>query len=284
MHDNFDKSLKTLANLSPGLVKSRSDIVYYGPWYHNTADRFPFNAGTYRFLSKAEEDRSIPYKPFEYTVNDLGFRNSIPAESSDCIGVFGCSFTFAEGVANEDAFYSIIEKQTALPVLNLGMIGCTSQQIAGIFMAAANIWKMKCAVVTLPAPERFHYITAEDKHWPVYPAQDRNNQEHEGVREAVYKRFSTEYFWHSTKDVVVSIDNASKLHNIPVIWGSWNEFTRDIIAAVLNTKCLFFDYRRADLKTLTGDWIGRDNMHPGVAQHRLYADKVLKQMERFNII
>lgn len=283
MSSAFENSLESLKKLSPSLVKSRDDIIYYGPWHHNTKDRYPFKPGIYKFLSKAEEDRSIPYKHFEYEINDLGFRNPFPEDIVDCIGVFGCSFTFAEGVANQDAFYSIVGQQTGLPILNLGMIGCTNQQIAGAFMAAANVWKMKCAVITLTAPERFHYVTSENKHWPIYPAQDRSDTEHENVRKAVYKTFSTEHFWHTLKDVVVSIDNASRLYNVPVIWGSWNEFTQAIISQTLNTNCIFFDYRHPDNIPLTGDWIGRDNMHPGIAQHKLYADKVLKQMERLNM-
>jgi hypothetical protein len=283
MADNFDKSLESIKQLSPHLATSRQYIKYHGPWYHNSSDRFPFQSGTYKFLSIAEEQRSIPYKHFEYHVNELGYRNTIPDEQCDTVGVFGCSFTFAEGVANEDAFYSLIEPHTSLPTLNLGMIGCTSQQIASVFMAAANIWKMKYAIITLPAPERFHYVTSENKHWPVYPKQDRHASEHENVRKSLYKNFSTEHFWHSTKDVVVSIAMAGKLHGIPIIWGSWNEFTKDIVSHTLNTDCLFFDYKNPDGSVLKGDWIGRDNMHPGIAQHKLYADKVLQQIERLHI-
>jgi hypothetical protein len=270
---------ESLKRLSPTNVSSVNDIKYFGPWFHTTPDRHPTVPGSYKFLGIAEKSRSIPYKEFYYTVNNIGFRGTLPSTETEVIGFFGCSFTYGEGVADEDCFSSIVSKTVNMPCLNLGMIGHSAQQIAQIFYAASRIWKIKTAIITLPGPERFHYVTSKNCQWPVFPNTDHNDPEHENVRKVLYKYFSEEHFLHSIKDTVLFIDLISKVYNIKVIWGSWSNSTESVIKSALNITPLFFTYRHPDNIKLEGDWIARDNMHPGIAQHSLYAKKIIKEIK-----
>lgn len=277
-----DNSLTYISRLSPANVSAIDDLKYFGPWYNTTPERYPQKPGNYKFLGIAEEERSIPYKEFSYTVNSIGFRGNLPTEN-DVIGFFGCSFTYGEGVDDPDTFATIVSNHLNIPKLNLGMIGHSAQQAAQIFHGAAKLWKMKYAVITLPSPERFHYITKDNQHWPVFPNKDHNTKEHENVRKCVYKYFSYEHLLHTLKDTIVTIDLISKVYNINVIWGSWNGITNRVIDVSVKTNSLFFDYYPLDGGPLEGDWIGRDNMHPGIAQHALYAEKVINKITKEEI-
>jgi hypothetical protein len=262
-----------MRNLSPNNVKSIMDLKHFSPWIHNEG-RYPSLPGSYNFLSNAEESRSIPYKKFEYHINDIGFRGKLPIDPT--IGFFGCSFTFGEGVSDLDAFPTIVANSTNQSFLNLGMIGYSSQQIIQLFYAAAQLYKMKYAVITLPGPERFHYVNSENKHWPVYPNQDRDNVEHEQVRKALYSKFSIQHLWHDTKNAVVFGDLIAKHYGINVIWGSWHGHTCQIINNSIGQSSLKFDFD--NYKLCKGDYIGRDNMHPGIVQHKEYANKIIARI------
>ena len=274
MQSDIEESLPQIKNLNPFNVKYTDDLIYFSPWNHDKND-YPTSPGVYKFLSKAEKKRSIPYKNFSYSINRIGFRGKIPS-NKDCIGFFGCSFTFGEGVAEEDIFPNIVSNHLKKEPLNLGMLGYSAQQIIQLFHAANRVYNMTHAVITLPGPERFHYITSQNYHWPIHPNQDRKDREHETVRKALYKYFSDEHLWHTIKDIVVTGELVAKLYGVEVVWGAWHGQTCKIIESVTNQPSLLFEFYPGKDKD-----IARDNMHPGIEQHLNYAKQVI---ERINIL
>ena len=251
--------LNEITKRSQLVISSTADMLYYSNLHNKSPLEMAFpGVGTFKYLNRAEEDRSKKdYKEFTYTVNDIGFRDSYPAVSTkDLIGFFGCSITFGEGNPTEDNFPYQISKLYNKPHLNLGMPGASSQRIALIFQAAAQLWDMDIAVITLPNWGRFHYITSENLMASVVPPHYHGIPECEKVRTSLVKRFSDQYLMSATKDAVATIVSIAKQKNIKLILGSWDEETRQIIDASLNYQSAVFRYNHKIESA-------RDNIHPG---------------------
>jgi hypothetical protein len=76
-------------------------------------------------LKRQPDDWIYRNKKVEYQNNESGFRtkslDKIDWENS--IVVFGCSFTYGIGLAEEDTFCHLLEKKLNIPVINLGIPG-----------------------------------------------------------------------------------------------------------------------------------------------------------------
>jgi hypothetical protein len=76
-------------------------------------------------LKRQDNDWIYRHKHIEYKNNEFGFRTK-PIEKIDwanSIVVFGCSYVYGVGLAEEDTFCYLLEKKLNIPVVNLGMPG-----------------------------------------------------------------------------------------------------------------------------------------------------------------
>ena len=253
-------------------VTTLDQLSKFTNWANNDIDRFPQTPGSYQFLSSAEQDRSHSYKEFTYSINEIGCRSSLELQKS--IAFFGCSFTFGEGVAEEDTFSDIIANKLNMPYNNLGSNGYTIPQIAQLFHATLQVLNFDTAIITLPSPFRFHYVTTKDKCWPVYPNKDRDDAEHETIRKKVYANLSENYLLHQAKDYITYIQACADLYNKKVIWGTWSKDTYALLEN-LEIDTIKFNFEYVESLNLQGDYIARDNIHPGIIQHAEYSRNIL---------
>jgi hypothetical protein len=253
-------------------VSSLNQIRNFTQWGHVGDDRFPTVPGEYNYLSEAEKKRSRDYKAFTYTINDVGCRGNLPLGKS--IAFLGCSFTFGEGIAEEEIFPYIVSKSLNMPCLNLGCIGYSIPQISHLFHASLKVFNFDTVVITLPSAIRFHYVTKNEMYWPVFPNQDREDIEHETIRKKVYPHLSQEYLLHQAKDYIIYMQTCADLFSKKIIWGTWNSNVESLLNDLFGN-CIKFDFESDESIKLQGDFIARDNMHPGIIQHKHYSKKLL---------
>ena len=262
--------------LDQSSVNNLKQLSKYTNWGHNNVDRFPAAPGSYEFLSNAEKERSRQYCKFKYLINEIGCRGNLELKKS--IGFFGCSFTFGEGVPEENIFPYLVAKNLGMPFNNLGCNGFTIPQIAHLFHASLQILNFDIAVITLPSPYRFHYVTSKGQYWPVYPNKDRDDEEHEKIRKKVYPHLSSNYLLHQAKDYIIYMQTCADLYNKKIVWGTW---CKDTYLLLENLQCnpIKFEFEYQESLKLQGNNIARDNMHPGIEQHSNYSEDIIHRIK-----
>lgn len=254
-----EQILNELSKRSPLQVSTPLDMLYYSNLHNRAGLEMGFpGVGTFKYLNKAEEDRSKKeYKDFSYVINEMGFRGKYPTPTTkDIMGFFGCSITFGEGLPEEDNFPYQLSQHYNKESLNLGMCGASAHRIALIFQAATRIWDIETAIVTLPNWGRFHYVDNDNNFMSIIPPHFHASIEGESVRKSIVKNFSDQYLMSATRDAASFIISVAKQNNIKLILGSWEQGTREILKAGVKYNAAPFVFN-ADIES------ARDNVHPG---------------------
>jgi len=265
-----------LKNRTPYNAKLPEDMLYYS----NLSNHFPISRipppGIHKWLSEHEARKSINYKEFSYNINDIGFRDDYPGMLEPCIGYFGCSCTFGEGLPTEETFFHIISNELGYRSLNLGMLGTGVDRIHMTFAAAANIWNIKIAVITLPNHSRISYTDKNGEIVNINPpntpsVSDENKKLADPIRiQSLYtKHFNNEYFYAHAKDHIQGIINVAKLNDIKLILGTWSSTTERLIQKCFNYNSIMLDH---------GDK-ARDNLHPGKISNKQYAEEIIENIK-----
>lgn len=271
------KILKAISEKSPLLAETPADLYFYSNRQNKAELQQGFPPpGIHKFLNKPEEFRSLPTYPkdFSYYINDIGFRDQYPDPSTKRImAFFGCSCTFGEGLPTEDLFVTHVSNYFNLPSCNFGMPGASASRIALIFAAAARIWNIDTAVITLPSWSRFLYVSSENFMYNVLPANKTEPKEAEDVRNALVKNFSNQYLMFAFKDAICYIVATAKEKNIRLYLGTWDGESAEIIQAC--TK-----YRPENFELNLVAETARDKVHPGPNSSRKYANQLISRIKK----
>ena len=266
---------KGLAIRSPALAKLPSDLLPYSNYFNNYVDQgVTPEPGVHKFLNVAEDERSDPnYKLFDYYINDIGFRDPYPISDSKVFGFFGCSMTFGEGLASEDNFPAVLANKFNIPCLNLGLPGIGAHRVAQIFAAAANVWTIDTALVTLPNWARFHYVDSHNDVKSIDLPYSTKDRECELVRMSMLREFSDQYMLSASKDAINYIITVAKLKNIKLILTSWDPDVSRMIEYTTGYSAPHYNLWEPGAPRVPGDH-ARDGTHPGVNIINRYVDKI----------
>jgi hypothetical protein len=283
--------LNNIISSSPWNASEPKDMRAYSSYYNvpNDCSGNP-GPGIHKFLSQSEEDCSLEdYPDFSYYINDLGFRDPYPSmDAENIMGFFGCSFTWGEGLDTTTNFPHIVSNHFQCPHLNFGVGGSGAQRIALTFAAAANIWPMKTAVVTLPNWARFHYVDKLGHMKRIHlPHPMFGNRELEKVRESVISSFSDAYMIGTTKDAINSMLTVSKLKNIKLVIATWCVDTSLIIEAITGKPVLKYFPTAQESHEMRGidspGMYARDSKnqagHPGPLMAKNFSNRLIKVIE-----
>lgn len=266
-----------LAIRSPMLAKLPGDLLPYSNYFNNYVDQgVTPGPGVHKFLNVAEETRSDPnYKLFDYYINDIGFRDIYPTCGSRVFGFFGCSMTFGEGLPSEDNFPAVLANKFNMSCLNLGLPGIGAHRVAQVFAAAASVWTIDTALVTLPNWARFHYVDSQNNVKSIdlpYPTKDK---ECELVRMSILREFSDQYMLSASKDAINYIITVAKLKNIKLILTSWDPDVSRMIEYTTGYSAPHYNLWEPGAPVVSGDH-ARDRTHPGVNIVNRYIDKITR--------
>lgn len=95
------------------------------------ADEYTFQpGGEYKNYIRLRKRMGPRWKYYDYesnpivtTINELGYRSKTVYPTEEYYIALGCSNTFGQYLHEEERYSNIIEKQTGIPVINLGICG-----------------------------------------------------------------------------------------------------------------------------------------------------------------
>lgn len=275
-----EPEIDNLKKKNPYNAKNTNDILYFSNMYnkHSLNKNYP-EPGKHEFLNEPERKQSKKdWPPFYYHINECGFRDQLPEQDDkNIIGFFGCSITFGEGLDSKDNFPMLLANDLNMSYLNLGQPGLSAENVAVIFEAAANIWDMKIAVVTIPVWSRFMYMEKSGYLNTIIPSYAQAPGESEDVRKAVMMNFSDNHLMYAFVRSVNSIINVAKNKGIKLVFGTWHEEAQQILREVFGYEApnLHNDY------TLT---TARDNSHPHPDSCYKYYESLKEQIDKGGFI
>lgn len=218
-------------------------------------------------INQAEEDILDPNTDWKYHINKYGFRNEWDLDSKkEKIGFFGCSFTFGEGIHNDDTFVNIVSNALDMTPINVGVGGSGLERTTRTFSAATKVIDFDYAVVTLPAWFRQLHVTKEGKLINIIPYYPHNDFE---KLNEIYSSFDEDFFVNQAISYVNWIGDIATANNIKLILCSWDH--------PLNELCqLIYPDTTIDPFPNIDDKCARDKMHPGPKSQAAHAEQIIK--------
>jgi hypothetical protein len=274
--------LNSLRSRSPITAKEPIDLKYYSNYYNGNTDQgYMPEPGIHKFLNKNEKAQSNPnYKEFEYSINDIGFRDQYPTkDASNLFAFFGCSMTLGEGLPTEDNFPHLVSKHFNKQHLNFGLPGIGAYRIALIFAAAVNVWNIETAVVTFPNWARFHYVDSNNNMKLIHLPYSIDNKECETIRQDILTDFSDQYMLSATKDAINYITMIARLKNINLILSAWDPDVSRMIETITGYNVPKYNLWDPFKQKQEGDF-ARDNIHPGTNLVNNYVEKLKHTIQR----
>jgi len=189
--------------------------------------------------------------PVAYTLNSMGYRckyDQLP--NKDYILVAGCSISYGYAIPQEYRYSDLLEKHYKMPVLNISVSGGSCNLIRD------NILQLLKGKQRLPKVLIAQW-PAENRYWI--------GTQHYGIDAGNEKGFI-----QSSQQSFEVTNYLCKIYNIPILnvkdYRSSNNFDINLLA-----NGPYCDY-------------GRDNDHPGIKTHKLYANNIIELLNQYEII
>ena len=180
-----------------------------------------------------------------YTFNKQGFR------TYDLVSLFkqpvnialGCSHTLGVGMPADSIWPALIEKDTGIPTLNLGIGGGSTDCVSRILMNVSSLYTVRTVFIAWPELTRFEKY---------FPHSISNMQSHDAGAEDVWNMSDSQSSQRFYKNQAI-VYMLSKMHNFLV---------KEVDATDIIIK--YRPHQQA-----------RDGMHPGFDAHKKFAEMFL---------
>lgn len=204
-------------------------------------------------------------KKIEYNLNSAGYRTKefTQINWSKSIVVFGCSFVFGVGNAEEDTITGQIESITGIPTINLGSAGASSTFTVHNSVLLNESYPIPKAVVSIwPSPFRCPYYT-EDR---VMQCGNWN-----------YDRFKIGYYWNVDRNhALMNLRlNAMTLRQL------WQSKTSYYELSMFSTTANYLEcdfIKQVDDARDVRKQDGAVTAHPGKITNKLVAEKIIESL------
>jgi hypothetical protein len=182
-----------------------------------------------------------------YKYNNQGFRThdllELDGQTVDI--ALGCSFTEGIGLPVDCVWPSLIEQQTNLPMLNLGLGGGSTDTVARVLTNVCSLYKINTVYILWPSINRFE------------------NTQHNNINRVLPQNAKPEYVWFLDEE------------------NSAQRFYKNQILVRQLSKVYNFDIKE---RNILDDWqiLGdqaRDQAHAGVLSHQNLAKIFLTEKE-----
>lgn len=270
---------KTLSRISSGNIKSLSDIRILGhlrlPAFYTELGKSPegfeiqYSNNMEERLSKTE---NIPN--WKYYINQYNFRGrwNLDTEKKLKIACFGDSFTFGDGIPEEEVY---VERLRYLiddaELYNVGKGGSSIERVARTFAAFVKFVKIDIAIFTLPHVYREYFIDDAGNPTDLIPVEDSDNH-HAKYMEPFFAMHDNYQLVKLSLNINYILDIANLL-GIKVLFTTWDQPTYDLlkICAEDNAAQRIFP-NDLDVKQ------ARDKQHPGKMSHQRHAKNIMKEL------
>ena len=225
-----------------------------------------------------------------YHFNELGTRGDwkIDSDVEINIGYFGCSFTFGEGVDEDEIFPNLIS-QNILPsnqAINMGYRGGDISRTVRYFNYVSEFIDLSVAVFTLPTWYRVEYI--HEKSHSLFDINSlilnvKSDEPLENIKKAYYTYNNDNMLKYSLLQKLEHIYNVCQLKGIVPLFTSWDGELYYFISEYLNDINLLPQYRFIENEK-DGMYFACDGHHPGLITHKRYADEILNHIDKYDLI
>ena len=211
-----------------------------------------------------------------YYVNECGFRGDwkLGEQNDNVLGVFGCSFTYGIGTAEQDLFSSLIANHLNCQAFNFGVPGGSFNRACRYYSVVSKYQKFKYVIFVIPHIGRLEFPKYKDKvltTMNIIPNWVSKNREDEKFREKVYSVFDDDYLKFDTLRNLEHAISISQHNNTKIYFSSWDiptyDLIHDFLGADSNMLLPWFQFNR-DVSIVPR---ARDGDHPGlVCNHQFY--------------
>lgn len=228
-----------------------SEQTYY--WEYNERKKFKRLS---RQLGKQWKYNNYKNNPVLTKINELGYRSSTIYPTENYYVAIGCSNTYGMFLHEEDRYSNIIEQETSIPVINLGV--CSSSAI----FTYMNLCKLLSSDYPMP---RAIFIQWPNTHRITLPTNNKSTcritPHSTGTGKVAFKHIlQSETCFEATAKF--SRDNLHSLTQIPII----DFAVTDCLANTYGVKYI----ERIDT--------ARDNGHLGTNTNKKIAEYILEKL------
>lgn len=235
---------------------------------------------TFSALEEAHRYR-WQHKDFDYKISELGFRD-IDLINHINLAAFGCSYTFGTGLPEDTLWHKLLAKSKGYSTYNFGLPGASIKTISDVFCIVANNIKIDKAVVLFPTYMRTT-IAAENMSnqsvrliglLPQYkpPVLENYNINHD----MFYKYIPDVEFIRKMKEDIYIMEHMAKKNDIQLYISSWDLPTYELLKTLKKNHMVLLEQWTTP-ENIQDDW-ARDIMHPGMAHHAHWVDKIEQQV------
>ncbi len=223
-----------------------------------------------------------------YTVSQLGYRLVNPLDTVyRGIGIFGCSITYGIGMPEDKLFTNLLQQHIKEPIHNFGIPGAAIQKIAKSFISINNFYKLKKAIIIIPALYRFEHmgedLVMDRKHLfsesyiPGFEPVNKNRRE---VWETVYSNFGDIAFFDELIKTITLIVQNAKINKTELHFYSWDykviEYVKKYkIEDLTPIPLLHFPENQEAIQGKKVFDFARDGAHPGVRSQKSMYEAIL---------
>lgn len=253
----------------PSLVRNIKDLIPYGFLNTSSYEKRFNNNQEFVTIDTVQDTEIENFKkdPWQYTIGKNNFRGVWDLNNTKkSVGFFGCSFTFGEGIKEEDMFVDIVSNRLNLNPFNFGISGGGVELVARMFSAATSVIDFDYVVITLPGWHRQLHIATDGTminlipHWAPRGYEKLTDLLTNAGEEYYLIRAATSINW---------MYDVARYKGIKLIFSSWDH--------PQNKLCqLAFPENTIDPFPNIDDKCARDNMHPGPKSQAAHAEQIIK--------
>lgn len=257
------------ARLMPSKVNKLDDLVPFG---YLSSDKYRKHFLKRKSFVKLDtvqksEKEGFDADPWQYKINRYNFRGPFDLDDTrPKIGFFGCSFTFGEGVKEDNTFSGIVGKHFNLNTFNFGIGGAGIERVARTFSAVNSLIKLDYAVVTLPT--WFRQLHLDERGSIVNIIAGLPHHEYPELSNFLTSA-SEDYYVVRAGSLINWIYDIAKYRDTKLIFSSWDHKVNQFCQAS------FPDITIRPFPNID-DKQARDKMHPGIKSHRAHADQIIE--------
>lgn len=262
LHDAELKDVKnyTLVSTRPGLdIKQRISVNC-------------FNNREYQL-----KDEWAGYD-FSYDISEYGFRDvDLPNEID--FGIFGCSFTFGQGLPVDFLWHKIIANKLNVGTYNFGQPAAGIKSIVDIFLIISKFSILKNIIFLLPPYQRQLYAAENENHinfLPILPAYESDLEKNYLINSrGIFQNTPDIELLKRFKDELYLVDYICTTKNINMYCSSWDHKTYEILNHMNFNNCKILpEWTSSEVENYRDD-LARDKMHPGQNHHNVWANKII---------
>jgi len=234
-----------------------------------------------------------------YYINSYGARGnwSIEEQKDDYlkVAVFGCSFTFGEGLPEDKTWASQLvqklEVDKPIQLINLGYPGGSIAKNLKHFKYLTDVYKIDIAIFLLPTHWREEYANYYTSDYPVefynfIPNFALDQQKEKWEQYYTYATDGTRFY--DMVKMISYMELIASTKGIETYYSSWDEqtinFIRDHKLVKMHQILPFFKFLENMLGPHLDSKFARDGYHPGIASQDLFSSEVADRISNKTLL